>query len=140
MEIFGVNLIITKMDDESVGQMLDLLAGEMIEIVEGPHTGLLMMAARDSFDTDFYLGEVLVTEAAVECMGKSGYAMVIGDEPDKAMLSACVEAVLKGDNDELKRRIIGILAEEKEKIESIDRKEMTLIAKTQVTFETMPKG
>jgi len=133
-------LVITKMDDSSVKELMQLLSTEEINITKSPQTGLLMMIVQDSFDTDFYLGEILVTEAEVECRGKTGYAMVMGDEPERALLAASVDAVMQGDNEDFKKQIRGFVSEQMEKINSTREKESALVAKTKVSFESMSKG
>jgi len=129
-----------ELDEDSVKLLLDMVADEDIIIIKPPQPGFLMMTVKDSFDTDFYLGEILVTVAQVECREKTGYAAVMGDEPEKALLAASVEAVLKGNNEDLKKQIREIVSEQMEKIDSIREKESALVAKTKVSFETMSKG
>lgn len=131
---------ITKMDDSSIKELMQLLSTVEINITKPPQTGLLMMTVQDSFDTDFYLGEILVTEAEVESRTKTGYAMVIGDESERAVLAASVDAVMQGDNEDLKKQIRVFVSEQMEKINSTKEKESALIAKTKVSFESMSKG
>ena len=54
-----INSVITKMDEKSIEKLIALMPQDEINIIKKPETGLLMMAARDSFNTDFYLGEIL---------------------------------------------------------------------------------
>lgn len=129
-----------ELDEDSVKLLLDMAAEEDIIIIKPPQPGLLMMTVQDSFDTDFYLGEILVTVAEVECEGITGYAMVIGDEPERALLAASVEAVLRGDNEDFKKRLRKFVSEQTWKINSAKEKETALIAKTKVFFENMSKG
>ena len=129
-----------ELDEDSVKLLLDMAAEEDIIIIKPPQLGLLMMTVQDSFDTDFYLGEILVTVAEVECEGITGYAMVIGDEPERALLAASVEAVLRGDNEDFKKRLRKFVSEQTWKINSAKEKETALIAKTKVFFENMSKG
>jgi alpha-D-ribose 1-methylphosphonate 5-triphosphate synthase subunit PhnG len=137
-------LVITKMDDVSVKELMQLLPTEEINILKKPETGLLMMAAKDSFDTDFYLGEMLVTETEVEYKGLKGYAMVMGDEPERALLAASVDAILQADTldemEDLKQKIKSFLAEQMKRINALQERERQLIAKTKVNFETMSNG
>ena len=139
-EAIDINSIIQAMAESAVKSLLGMLSGQYISIIKPPQTGLLMMTVQDSFDTDFYLGEILVTEAEVEWRGKIGYAMVMGDEPEKAMLAASIDAVMQGDNEDLKKLLRGFLSEQNEKINSIRAKESVLVAKTKVSFESMSKG
>lgn len=133
-------LVITKMDDSSVKELIQLLSSEEINITKSPETGLLMMAANDSFGTDFYLGEILVTEAEVEYKGLKGYAMVMGDEPERALLAASVNTILQEGNGNLKQNVMDFITVQARKTAAADEMERRLIAKTRVSFETMAKG
>lgn len=137
-------LVITKMDDSSVKELMQLLSSEEINITKSPETGLLMMAAKDSFDTDFYLGEILVTKAEVEYKGLKGYAMVMGDESGRALLAASVDAILQADTrdamGDLKQKVMDFITVQARKTAEADEMERRLIAKTRVSFETMAKG
>lgn len=136
--------LITKMDDGSVEKLMQLLPAEEINITKAPETGLLMMAAKDSFDTDFYLGEIFVTEAEVEYKGLKGYAMVMGDEPEKALLAASIDAILQANTQDargdLKPKVMDFIVMQEKMIAEAEEKERRLIAKTRVSFETMVKG
>ena len=149
MELWGngvtrTNSVITKMDEKSIEKLIVLLPQEEINILKKSETGLLMMAANDSFNTDFYLGEILVTEAEVEYKGLKGYAMVMGDEPERALLAASVDAILQADNGDLmgdlKQKVMNFIAMQAKKTAEADEMEKRLIAKTKVNFETMVKG
>lgn len=135
-----MHLIIANIDKHLLADLVNIIPQDIINIIKPPQTGLLMMTVQDSFNTDFYLGEILVTEAEVECRGKTGYAMVMGDEPERALLAASVDAVMQGDNEVLKKQIREFISEQMEKINSIREKESALVAKTKVSFEMMPKG
>ncbi len=132
--------LITKLDPTSLRQLFDLLAPEGVKILKEPESGLVMMAARDSLDTDFYLGEILVTEAEAEYRGFKGYAMVLGEEPEKALLAAAVEAIWRSDPGDLQSRIREFLEARDEDLAAAAAKERKLIAQTKVSFETMVKG
>lgn len=135
-----MTVLIDAVDDQEVERLPALFAGEELTVSRFPRSGLLMMTVQDSFDADFYLGEILVTEAEVECKGKAGYAMVMGDEPERALLAASIEAIMQGNNEDLKKQIRGFVSEQMEKIDSIREKESALAAMTKVSFESMSKG
>jgi phosphonate C-P lyase system protein PhnG len=99
-----------------------------------------MMTAKDSFNTDFYLGEILVTKAGVEYKGLKGYAMVMGDEPEKALLAASVEAILQAGKKDLIRRMTKVISERSKEINERDELERRFMAGTTVSFQTMVKG
>jgi alpha-D-ribose 1-methylphosphonate 5-triphosphate synthase subunit PhnG len=132
--------LITKLDPISLRQLFDLLAPEGVKILKEPESGLIMMAAKDSLDTDFYLGEILVTEAEAEYRGFKGYGMVLGEEPEKALLAAAVEAIWRSDHEDLQSRIRKFLEARGENLATAAAKERKLIARTKVSFETMAKG
>jgi len=140
----GINSVITKMDEKSIEELIALIPQEEINIIKKPEAGLLMMAANDSFGADFYLGEILVTEAEVEYSGKTGYAMMMGDEPEMTLAAASVDAILQADTrdarGDLKQRVMDFVTMQARKIAEADEMERMLIAKTRVSFETMVKG
>ena len=132
--------VIMAMERESLAALSELLSEEEIRMIRPPQTGLLMMVAKDPFATDFCLGEILVTEAETEYRGHRGYAMVMGDEPEKATLTAAVAAIFQGNNDVLKTRIGQFLAPLASSLSQKAEWERRLLSKTQVNFETMVKG
>ncbi len=73
-----------------------------------------MVSATDPFDVDFHLGEALVTEALVEYEGVQGYGMVMGDQPERALAAASVDAIARAGSPELAkdREAPGARAEE----------------------------
>lgn len=139
-----INSVIMKMDEKSIEELIALMPQDEINIIKKLEIGLLMMAAKDSFDTDFYLGEILVTEAKVEYKGLKGYAMVMGDEPERALLAASVDAILQADTkdarEDLKQKVMDLITMQARKIAEADEMERRLIVKTRVSFETMVKG
>jgi alpha-D-ribose 1-methylphosphonate 5-triphosphate synthase subunit PhnG len=79
---------------EEVAGMLDRLwSGGGLRVQRAPQAGLIMVTVRDPFDTPFHLGEVLVCETEVAFDGHTGYGALCGDEPERALLLAAVEAV-----------------------------------------------
>jgi phosphonate C-P lyase system protein PhnG len=130
---------ITQMPERAVLKLLGLVAGEEIAIVRGPLTGLVTMSALDSFEADFYLGDVLVTEVEVDYAGCRGYGMVIGDDAERAIARASVEAIGASPNRILQERVNRFLHAEAKKLESRKKKEASLIARTRVDFETMKR-
>jgi len=130
---------VTRLSERAVARFLELLATEEIAVVHGPLTGLIMMSARDTFEADFHLGEVLVTEVEVSYAGFRGYGMVIGDDPERAIARASLEAVGVSSNRPLRERLQRFLHAEARKIEAAGKKENALITRTRVSFETMKR-
>jgi len=130
------------MDGNSLLKLDEIVKKAGAVFIRPPETGLLMMELKDTFDTGFYLGEVLVTEALAELNGLQGYAMAIGDCPAVTGVLACVEAVeknsseYKGTIDEITKELEALEATAEKTI----KKENAFIASTKVNFESMRKG
>lgn len=134
-----LNVIGAAESDRIEALLDDLWETGRFQIRRAPRTGLIMAGVRDSFDTPFYLGEVLVSEAEVACDGQPGYGLLCGDEPERALLLAAVEAaavqghtaLLKG----VRRFIDNLEATALEQSEQQSR----LTAATRVRFASMKK-
>jgi alpha-D-ribose 1-methylphosphonate 5-triphosphate synthase subunit PhnG len=126
------------MDDGEVAELIELLTIEELTITRPPRSGLMMMTARDGFDTDFHLGEVLVTEAEVSIGDSSGYGMVIGEEPRKALARAAAEAVLRSGRPELLCSSVRNCLEKVRQRQAAGRAEdAALTCSTRVSFDLM---
>ena len=103
------------------------------------NTALVMMRARDSVEREvFNLGEVLVSEAEVEIEGVVGYSIVLGDDTEKALAGAILDAVCEIKHP-LREKIIKMLNQEKNYYEKEKAKEYAKIKSTKVEFEAMAK-
>jgi alpha-D-ribose 1-methylphosphonate 5-triphosphate synthase subunit PhnG len=89
-----LTVAVISMNELEVNELIKLLTTEEMTITRPPRSGLIMMTVTDSFDSDFHLGEVLVTEAAVSMGGSEGFGMVTGEEPRKALARAAANALL----------------------------------------------
>jgi phosphonate C-P lyase system protein PhnG len=132
--------LVMKLDSSAVTDLLALLQEKDILIIKQPETALVMICATDCFDTDFCLGEALVTEAVVEYNDKHGYAMVLGDDHTRALAIASLDAFFQGSDKEHQSQIEHFLASASEEIAEKDEKEKKLVASTRVNFENMVKG
>jgi phosphonate C-P lyase system protein PhnG len=125
---------------DEVAAMLDRLwsLGEF-RVQRAPRAGLVMVTVRDPFDTPFHLGEVLVSEAEVVFDGHSGYGASCGDEPERALLLAAVEAAERSG----RSSVLGGIGEFIRKLEEKHGEERAcssrLAAATEVRFESMKK-
>ena len=134
------NTLVVKMDDKSLSRLQRLLPLEEISITKAPETGLIMMTARDCFDTDFCLGEILVTVAETQIDNAQGYAMVLGDNPRKAIISASLDAIFNGNDAKLKAKLIRCLSVFERRHNNQQRTESLLPSSTRVQFDAMPEG
>ena len=124
-------------------EKLNLIAEEVrkslkVKVIK-QNTALIMMRARDSVEKEvFNLGEVLVSEAWVEVNGVLGYSLVLGDDTEKALAGAILDAVCELRHP-LSKKIVNMLKEEKEYYEKERAKEWMRIKSTKVEFEVMAK-
>lgn len=130
---------VLEMTPAEVDQLLELFAQEEMQITRAPRSGLIMMTVTDSFEADFHLGEVLVTEATVRVAGCEGAGTVLGEEPRKALARAAADALLRsGRNDETCGWVRACLerAGARQKVRRAE--ETALTASTRVNFDLMP--
>lgn len=83
--------VLPEADPEETKVLLEVLAPDATEVTREPAPALVMMNARDCFGTPFHLGEVLVTTARVRGNDRVGHGSILGDEPAKALLLACLD-------------------------------------------------
>ncbi|WP_185805330.1 phosphonate C-P lyase system protein PhnG [Bacillus canaveralius] len=108
-----------------------------VRIERSPATGLVMMKTRDSVSRQpFYMGEILVTECTVEIDGHYGLGVIMGEEPVRAYQLALVDAAFNA-NLMITEGWIAKLEEEERIIQRNLEKQMAMVSRTQVNFETM---
>ncbi|MDK2816886.1 MAG: alpha-D-ribose 1-methylphosphonate 5-triphosphate synthase subunit PhnG [Moorella sp. (in: firmicutes)] len=113
-----------------------LQTGE-VKVVQEPATSLVMMQALETVQGyPFNLGEVLITECAVEVNGVPGKGYALGDEGERALCLALFDAALRGGHP-LATRIRALLREEEEKIRQRELAEFAVVNRTRVEFEVM---
>ncbi len=134
------NTVVSEMDDKSLSRLQRIMPLENISVTKKPETGLVMMTVRDCFDTDFCLGEVLVTVAETQIDSTKGYAMVLGDNPRKAVISASLDAIFNGNDDKLKAKLMRRLCAFEKLHKSRQKIEELLPSSTRVQFASMPEG
>lgn len=122
---------------EECRELLVQLADENVDVVQEPQAGLMMMTIRDSADSDFFLGEALVTTAEVRRQGRLAQGRIMGDEPVKALLLATVEAVVLSEDHAGIGRIRERLEGWEQKAEDAMATEASLAASTRVSFDSM---
>ena len=108
-----------------------------VQILEAPETCTVMLQATDSVAlTPFYLGEVLITEAAVSLDGVTGYGFALEDDPERAVCGAIIDAALSAGVSE-EPYIREVIAAEEQRVISCRQTEAGLVAATKVNFAIM---
>ena len=103
-------------------------------IVKEPGKTLTMIKMREPVKQSlFYIGEVIVCEAAVEIDGVRGVAVLMGDDTEKTLDMAIIDAAI---NKNIFSDMDTLLQLEKEQ-EELVMKENALHLKTMVNFESM---
>lgn len=110
---------------------------EKIETIEKPSHSLTMVKMRESAQNSlFYLCEVLVSEARVECQGKIGIGIIQGTDLASAQYLAIIDAAYQA-NLEITKELDKALQKEKMIQDYKRQKKASQILKTKVDFETM---
>lgn len=139
MSSADLTALINTMDEQMVEQLLALLAYVELTVSRPPRTGLMMLTVKDSFDTDFHLGEVLVTEAGVIFRGCEGYGMVSGEAPRRALARAAADAVFRcADAVDIQESLRVFLHQEEAMERTRQAESSALVAATKVNFDLMP--
>lgn len=125
-------------DFEVFERLADLVLGQVdVKVVKEPQTCLVMMRALDSVEqVPFNLGEVLITEAAVELDGVPGYGFALENQPVKALCFAVLEAALQA-NHEKAALIRETLQNQAKAIDERQRRDNARLAGTRVNFAVM---
>ena len=127
------------MEEHEVNELLELFADQELAVTRPPRSGLIMMTVKDSFDSDFHLGEVLVTEAAVTLGGFEGFGMVAGEEPRKALARAAADALLRaGSPEPLCQAVLVSLLQAQQRQAARLAGAAALTASSRVNFDLMP--
>ena len=112
---------------QSSGQwVVDLIRPVMdkypVRVLRKPAKTLVMIKMRETVaKAQFYLGEMLACEAMVELEGKKGFALMMGDDTQKAMAAAVLQA----------------LEQRQQELEREQQREIARHARSKVQFETL---
>jgi len=105
-----------------------------VVVVKEPETALTMIKMREPVkESLFYLGEVIITESTVSVNGINGTAVTMGDDFDKTLSMAIIDAAYNADLFEEESVLLEL---EKDQI-SKEEKENGMFMKTMVNFHSM---
>lgn len=80
-----------------IRELADLtLQDSRVEVRRQPEPALLMLRAQETVEGEvFNLGEVLVTRCEVALDGEPGWAMVMGEDRERALCAAILDAAVR---------------------------------------------
>lgn len=108
-----------------------------MKLLEEPAMGLTMITMRESAkQTLFYPGEVLISQAKVECNGVIGIGIIQGNQLQKAYDMAVIDAAYGAGLKTVSALETALIKEAKHQQE-IKMKKIAKILETKVNFETM---
>lgn len=123
---------------EEAAAALDRLGAALpLAIARDPQPALVMITAADSFETPFYLGELLVTTAEATLEGFRGLGITAGEAPERALLLAAVEAAEAAGREADLAPLAGLVAELERRRRTREAREAQITAATAVRFESM---
>ena len=135
MEKRRISKILARAGREEVKKLADeIKAAYSPVIVKAPEKSLTMIRLRDPVqECLFYLGEVIVSEAIVDLDGVKGMAVLMGDDFEKVLDMALIDAAC---NKGVFQRYDQL--EELERRQSVQlEKENAMFMKTMVSFQSM---
>lgn len=111
------------------------LEGAKVGITAAPEAALVMVRVKETVDGEvFNLGEVLVTRCEVTLDGERGWGMIMGDDPQRALSCAVLDAMSRqGMPEELEAELKLALAFARE----ARRARWASVQPTRVAFEEM---
>ena len=111
-----------------------------IVIIKEPAKNLAMIKMREPVRSSlYYLGEVMVTEAIVECNGIKGMSVTMGDDFDRALCMAIIDCGFNNSFSEMDK-ITEMLLTLEAKQQRLIEQENAMHLKTMVSFNTMDGG
>lgn len=135
MEKRRVSKILARASKEQVRKLADEIKAEYSPvIIKAPEKSLTMIRMREPVQESlFYLGEVIVSEAIVDLDGAKGVAVLMGDDFDKVLDMAVIDAAC---NKGVFQRYDILEQLEKEQAVRLE-KENAMFMKTMVSFNSM---
>ena len=115
----------------------DVEKNHSIQIIQPSETCLVMAKMRESVKlTDFYLCEVLVTEARVEIEGHQGFGILQGNHPEKALALAIIDAAYNANLLEVESWQESF-DQASARVEQKERKAFAIVERSKVRFDIM---
>ena len=106
-----------------------------MQVLRNPATTLVMVQMRETVaGARFYLGELLASEIMVQLAGSKGFALLVGDDLDRTLCAAALDALLRSS---LPEPVHQALSEAEQQIEGAAQQKMRRHAASRVQFNTL---
>lgn len=130
--------ILVKSPTETLKNLAEpIMKDTPVKILRKPAKTMVMVRMKETIaKADYYLGELLACEAMVEVSGVRGFALMAGDDMDKVLYGAVIDAALKLDTP-YSQEVMKVLLEQEERIKQQEQEEIRMHQATQVKFETL---
>ncbi|SRR6266496_78021 len=133
--------IIANCSEEQTSELAALVlqhySTSQVRLLSGPRQGLVMLRVRETVaNSQFNVGEILVTEVKLELDGEFGFGMILGDSPRRALAMALVDAALRKGGT-IAAQLTYRLNELDQQLTHNNLRLQALVATTKVDFERM---
>lgn len=138
MEKKRISVILAKCGVSEIKEIAKpLMEKYPVSVLRKPAKTMVLIRMKETVArADYYLGELLAAEAMVEMAGAKGFALLAGDDTDKALYTAVIDAAVNSsleEREDILRRL-----EEKERLQQKKEElEIAMHMATRVKFETL---
>ena len=129
--------LLPDMTVEEIDNLIAVLPMEQIRLMAPPSTGLIMVRVRDCFDTEFFLGEILVTRAEVGFGDQRAQATLLGDCPQTTLIAAALAVLEAAGRSDWIKKAATVYRSARRRIAQVRRSQQRLASATRVQFESM---
>jgi len=133
----SIHDLVPEMTAEEIDNLLAVLPMEQIQIMTPPATGLIMAKVRDCFETDFFLGEVLVTRTEISFDDHRAQATLMGNLPKHTLVAAALAVLEDAGREDLMASAWMASQPAVRRIARQRQAQSRLVAATRVQFESM---
>lgn len=137
MQTLADSEIVAEADLEAIRAIADeIVDSNPIALLTEPTGSMIMVRHVDPLHhTAFYLGEAHVTECEVDLNGTLGYGCVLGDNPERALCAAILDAAALAKGSDLSDRVARRLAAVGETLRQEREDASRRVAATRVDFD-----
>ena len=134
------SLFLSEIPEEEKQKMCDTLIKEYGVKLFSDDRGMIMMGAKDCFDTSFYVGEVLGREVKVQLDKTVGWGLTIGDSFESSFIVATVDAAIRQGSRDVVEMVDNWIGDHRQWYEAEKENQQKIAKSTKVNFGLMVEG